>query len=146
MKKFDLPCINRRDFLRWSGGVVAAASTFPLLPGELAHADAMEKARSDWASPPDRLGIAHWMGDLFKEEKKHPDHVFYSTLGDEVWLKSQDQKIETFETSEVDVAIVDEEMQDEAFQTGTAACCTLTLDRAPSEATLTRSVVPVCRS
>jgi anaerobic selenocysteine-containing dehydrogenase len=44
MKKFDLPCINRRDFLRWSGGVVAAASTFPLLPGELAHADAMEKA------------------------------------------------------------------------------------------------------
>lgn len=74
----------------------------------------MEKARSDWASPPDRLGIQHWMGDLFHEEKKNPDHVFYSKLGDEVWLKSQDQKIETFETSEVDIAIVDEEMQDEA--------------------------------
>lgn len=73
-----------------------------------------EKARSDWAAPSDGLGIAYWMGDLFREEKKHPDHVFYSTLDDQVWLKSQDQKIETFESSEVDVAIVDEEMPDEA--------------------------------
>lgn len=74
----------------------------------------MEKARSDWANPPDGLGIKYWMGDLFHEEKKNPDHVFRSTLGDEIWLKSQDQKIETFETSEIDMAIVDEELQDEA--------------------------------
>jgi phage terminase large subunit-like protein len=73
-----------------------------------------EKARSDWADPADGLGIKYWMGDLFKEEKKSPDHVFYSNLNDQVWLKSQDQKIETFESSEVDIAIVDEEIQDEA--------------------------------
>jgi len=43
-KKFDLPCLNRRDFLRWSGGVMAAASAFPGFPGEFAHADAMTQA------------------------------------------------------------------------------------------------------
>ncbi len=44
MKKHDLPLINRRDFLKWSGGVAAAAATFEGFPGEFAHADDLEKA------------------------------------------------------------------------------------------------------
>ena len=41
MKKTMKPIMDRRDFLRWSGGVCAAAASFPLLPGEFVHADAM---------------------------------------------------------------------------------------------------------
>ncbi len=41
MKKCRLPCINRRDFLAWSGGVATAAASFPLFPGEFAHADGL---------------------------------------------------------------------------------------------------------
>ncbi len=41
MKKTTKPIIDRRNFLKWSGGVLAAAATFPLLPGEFAHADTL---------------------------------------------------------------------------------------------------------
>jgi anaerobic selenocysteine-containing dehydrogenase len=44
MKKQSLPLVNRRDFLKWSGCVSAAAATFPLLPGEFATAQGLEKA------------------------------------------------------------------------------------------------------
>jgi len=44
MKKIPKPIMNRRDFLRWSGAVTTAASTFPLLPGEFVHADALAQA------------------------------------------------------------------------------------------------------
>ncbi len=44
MKKATKPLIARRDFIKWSSAVTAAAATFPLLPGEFAHADALEKA------------------------------------------------------------------------------------------------------
>lgn len=73
-----------------------------------------EKGRSDWAEPADGMGIKYWLGDLFEDERKHPDHIFYSKLGDQIWLKSQDQAKETFESSEVDICFVDEEMPDEA--------------------------------
>ena len=73
-----------------------------------------EKGRSDWAEPADGLGVKYWMGDLFREERKSPDHVFYTIYGDEVWMKSQDQAKDTFESSEVDLALVDEEWLDEA--------------------------------
>ena len=43
MKKAPLPIMDRRDFVKWSGGVAAAASAFPLFPGEFAHADEIEK-------------------------------------------------------------------------------------------------------
>ena len=43
MKKVDIPVIGRRDFLRWSSGVVAAAGAFSAFPGEFAHADEIEK-------------------------------------------------------------------------------------------------------
>ncbi len=43
MKKVDLPCIGRREFLRWSGGVVAAAGAFSAYPGEFVHADDLPK-------------------------------------------------------------------------------------------------------
>lgn len=39
MKKCRIPCMNRRDFLALSGGVAGAAASFPLFPGEFAHAD-----------------------------------------------------------------------------------------------------------
>ena len=41
MKKIMKPIMRRRDFLKWSCGVTAAAASFPLLPGEFVHADAM---------------------------------------------------------------------------------------------------------
>jgi anaerobic selenocysteine-containing dehydrogenase len=43
MKKATKPIIDRRNFLKWSGGVMAAAATFPLFPGEFAHADTLAK-------------------------------------------------------------------------------------------------------
>ena len=42
MKKIQKPIIDRRNFLKWSGGVMAASAAFPLLPGEFATADAIE--------------------------------------------------------------------------------------------------------
>jgi len=33
--------IDRRAFLKWTGAVTAAASTFPMFPGEFVHADAL---------------------------------------------------------------------------------------------------------
>ncbi len=41
MKKPPKPIFDRRNFLKWSAGVTAAAGTFPLFPGEFAHADAL---------------------------------------------------------------------------------------------------------
>ncbi len=41
MKKLTKPVMNRRDFLRWTGGVTTAASAFPMFPGEFAHADTL---------------------------------------------------------------------------------------------------------
>jgi anaerobic selenocysteine-containing dehydrogenase len=38
MKKQIMPIMDRRDFLKWSGGVTAAAAMFPLMPGEFVHA------------------------------------------------------------------------------------------------------------
>ncbi|MDP6778692.1 MAG: molybdopterin-dependent oxidoreductase [Candidatus Latescibacteria bacterium] len=43
MKKASKPVLDRRNFLKWSGGVLAAATSFPLLPGEFAHADDLAK-------------------------------------------------------------------------------------------------------
>lgn len=42
MKRPGKPVIERRDFLKWSGGVLAAAASFPGLPGEFATAEAIE--------------------------------------------------------------------------------------------------------
>jgi anaerobic selenocysteine-containing dehydrogenase len=42
MKKGSLPIINRREFLKASGCVAAAAAAFPMFPGEFAHAQALE--------------------------------------------------------------------------------------------------------
>ena len=39
MKKCGYACMNRRDFLAWSGGVATAAASFPTFPGEFAHAE-----------------------------------------------------------------------------------------------------------
>ncbi|MDA0746507.1 MAG: molybdopterin-dependent oxidoreductase [bacterium] len=45
MKKIAKPIMERRDFLKWSGGVAAAAAAFPLLPGEFVDAEALEAAQ-----------------------------------------------------------------------------------------------------
>jgi len=92
----------------------------------------LEKARQDWVNPSDGYSIRYWLGDLFVDEKKSPDHVFYSRppglsqeAADEHWangeleffdktiLKSHDQDLLSFEASAVDLAIVDEEILDE---------------------------------
>ncbi len=44
MKKTSKPIMDRRDFMKWSGAVGAAAATFPNLPGEFASAQALESA------------------------------------------------------------------------------------------------------
>jgi hypothetical protein len=93
----------------------------------------LEKARQDWVNPSDGYSIRYWLGDLFIDEKKSPDHVFYSRppgmsqevadieyakgnveMLDKTILKSHDQDILSFEASAVDLCIVDEELQDES--------------------------------
>ena len=44
MKKPTKPIMDRRSFLKWTGGVTAAAATFPLLPGEFASAADLKEA------------------------------------------------------------------------------------------------------
>jgi hypothetical protein len=93
----------------------------------------LEKARQDWVTPTDGYSIRYWLGDLFMDEKKTPDHVFYSRPPgmtkeeadvilargdldrlDKTILKSHDQDLLSFEASSVDLAIVDEEIQEQA--------------------------------
>lgn len=93
----------------------------------------LEKARQDWVNPSDGYSIKYWLGDLFIDEKKTPDHVFYSRppgvsmeeaeaayqrgdveILDKTILKSHDQDLLSFEASAVDLCLVDEELQDEA--------------------------------
>jgi hypothetical protein len=92
----------------------------------------LEKARQDWVNPSDGYSIKYWLGDLYVDEKKTPDHVFYSRppglseeeataayqrgdveLLDKTILKSHDQDLLSFEASAVDLVLVDEEIMDE---------------------------------
>jgi len=86
-----------------------------------------EKSRLDWMAPSDQMGLRYWTGDRFLHYTKQPDNVVYvRTPGlnpydsdgniredrvDKIILKSQDQRLETFESSEVDAAFFDEEVQ-----------------------------------
>jgi len=92
----------------------------------------LEKARLDWLAPQDQMGLKYWCGDLYVTTKKSPDLVIYcrppGVSEEEIWdskgkllpdfdlvcdkiiMKSQDQKLETFESSEVDMVIFDEEV------------------------------------
>jgi hypothetical protein len=90
----------------------------------------LEKARQDWMNPSDRMGLKYWAGDLFVKYERSPDHVLYTrtpdlefrnrdggidiTALDKTILKSQDQDLYTFESSEVDAVFIDEEFQDRA--------------------------------
>ena len=65
MKKHRLPCMNRRDFLGWSSGVAAAAASFPLFPGEFAHAEPIAEETSFKT----RTAIFHFK---FGPTNKHP--------------------------------------------------------------------------
>ena len=84
-----------------------------------------EKFREDWVNPADGMGIRYWMGDRFLDKRQSPDYVFMGAPPgvdpvdehgdidegkcDRILGKSQDQDLLTFEASEVDVAIFDEE-------------------------------------
>lgn len=88
----------------------------------------LEKARQDWINPSDRMGLKYWAGDLFVKKEQSPDlMILTKTPGLEyvdrsgtmdqsaltkTIMKSQDQDLYTFESSEVDAVIVDEEFQD----------------------------------
>jgi phage terminase large subunit-like protein len=94
-----------------------------------------EKLREDWIAPADGMGIRYWMGDRFVQHRKSPDQVFLAsppgvdvrdadgaideTLCDRILGKSQDQDLLTFESSEVDIAIFDEEPKDPDIVTST---------------------------
>ncbi len=43
MKKGSKPVMDRRNFLKWSSGVVAAAASFPMFPGEFVLAQELER-------------------------------------------------------------------------------------------------------
>ena len=51
MKKVNLPFIGRREFLRWSGGVAAAATAFSAFPGEYVHADDLPEQAASGKGP-----------------------------------------------------------------------------------------------
>lgn len=94
-----------------------------------------EKFREDWVNPADGRGLRYWMGDRYITHKQSPDYVFigkppgvdpYDAEGeldqtkcDRILGKSQDQDLLTFEASEVDVAIFDEEPPDPDIVTST---------------------------
>lgn len=92
-----------------------------------------EKARSDWISPSDGMGIRYWLGDRFIHETKSPDQILYARPPgvplpkepvanlttdekdnylkrcDRIVIKAQKQDLHTFESSEVDAVFFDEE-------------------------------------
>jgi phage terminase large subunit-like protein len=94
-----------------------------------------EKLREDWINPADGMGIRYWIGDRFVQHRKSPDQVFLAappgvnvyeedgtideTKCDRLLGKSQDQDLLTFESSEVDIAIFDEEPKDPDIVTST---------------------------
>lgn len=94
-----------------------------------------EKFREDWVNPADGRGLRYWMGDRYITHKQSPDYVFIGkppgvdpfdasgeldqTKCDRILGKSQDQDLLTFEASEVDVAIFDEEPPDPDIVTST---------------------------
>lgn len=91
----------------------------------------LEKARQDWILPQDGMGLEYWAGNLFVKLEQSPDlmvltrppgvtekelwqnGVLNKKLCDKTLIKSQDQKLETFESSEVDAVFFDEEVQKE---------------------------------
>lgn len=93
----------------------------------------LEKARLDWIAPSDRMGLQFWAGESFLEHREQPDNVVYTktpgldpwttdrrgqkaiddTMCDKTLIKSQDQALHTFESSAVDLALIDEELQEE---------------------------------
>lgn len=95
-----------------------------------------EKYRQDWVAPADGMGIQYWLGDRFIRHVQSPDDVFYSrppgleledcytsdgkldpVRCDQTLGKSQDQKIHTFEASEIHAAFIDEEPLDSQIVT-----------------------------
>lgn len=92
----------------------------------------LEKARQDWLSPQDQMGLKYWVGHLFLKHRETPDNLIYSRPPgvppeemyneggelivekcDKTLIKSQDQALMTFESSEVDAVFFDEEVLDE---------------------------------
>lgn len=92
----------------------------------------LEKARLDWLQPSDQMGLTYWLGDNFVDMQHSPDLMLYAKPPglsddmarlkdgslikrnlDKIVMKSQDQKLLSFESSAVDVAVFDEEVQDE---------------------------------
>lgn len=94
-----------------------------------------EKFREDWVNPADGRGLKYWMGDRYITHRQSPDYVFIGkppgtdpvgpdgeidhSKCDRILGKSQDQDLLTFEASEVDVAIFDEEPPDPDIVTST---------------------------
>ena len=89
----------------------------------------LEKGRQDWLAPEDGYSMKHWAGDLFVHHREQPDNVMYTKVPgvspwhdkgkydpmacDRTLMKSMDQKLESFESSAVDLALIDEEINSE---------------------------------
>jgi phage terminase large subunit-like protein len=125
-----------RQFLttdKWTGEIRPMTDKDPLRVWVIPPTG--EKYRQDWVAPADGMGIRYWLGDRYLKHVESPDDVFYSrpaglteedcmdggkvdrTLVDQTLGKSHDQKLHTFEVSEIHVAFVDEEPPDPAIIT-----------------------------
>lgn len=92
----------------------------------------LEKARQDWLTPQNQMGLKYWCGHLFLDHRETPDNIIYSRPPglsvaemyaddgklikekcDKLVIKAHGQDLLTFESSEVDLVVFDEEIQDE---------------------------------
>ena len=115
---------------RYTGKIVKKGRSDPLTIWVVPPT--LEKARNDWLMPQDQMGLEYWVGSLFVDIRRTPDLVIFSrppglkeeeissTKGDfdlkrcdKILIKSQDQALETFESSEVDLVVFDEEVADQ---------------------------------
>lgn len=71
-----------------------------------------EKFRRDWHDPAHGESLRYWLGDLYKDKRESPDLLYYSQNDDQVIQKSYDQGVLPWESSVVDVVVMDEEPPD----------------------------------
>lgn len=70
----------------------------------------LEKFRRDWLHPADpEESLGHMLGDAYADLDENPDIVLHTKFGDHIIAKSYDQGYLSFESSSVDLVILDEE-------------------------------------
>lgn len=74
----------------------------------------LEKARTDWFDPADEEdSFGFMLGDAFKERREQPDIIYETKFKDHIHFKSYEQGFMSFESSSVDLILIDEEPPNE---------------------------------